>query len=286
MSAEHRLGRACSACKRREAIYRRKSSGEQLCKLCLFHSLVKQVRKAIHYYKMVVRSGSTLFIIRPDAVGESVVGFNIFRRATRDFQLSYNILCIDGLVDCSMARNLIGIPYDNFIVAEATFKTTRTSELLKYIESVSVKAARKINAQFVVTPLFRDEMAILSLLGILTTSRSIFSEGLPVKLVDSIKIVRPFFYVISSDVAVLAALDDMIVEPKVVLECDSFMKKAKNIFLNSVELMYSSIKSVELFQSYVFGSSSRCKYCGAFSLSDVCDVCKNIAKFVDAFEIW
>lgn len=271
----------CSACRKREAIYKRISSGEILCKLCLFRSLVKQVRKAVHYYKMVNRLSSVLFIIRPDAVSESIVGFNIYRRATRDFELKYNVLCIDRLVDCEAVKKSVDEKSVNLIVIESNFKTQKFIELVKYVDAIAVKISKKLGINFVVTPLFRDELTMLSLLGILTVSRTIFSEGLPIKIVDNVKITRPFFYVISPDVAMLRYLEGVDIDPLILIECDGFTQKAKKMLFSSIELAYSSIKTVELLQSYVFGVSTRCRYCGAFNLNTVCDVCEKLSQYID-----
>jgi hypothetical protein len=273
--------RLCTACRKRDAVYRRISSGEVLCKLCLFRSLVKQVRKAIHYYKMVSRSSSVLYVIRPEAVAESVIGFIIYKKATKDFNLVYNVLCIDKLTNCDEVKHYIGQNNVGFITIESSFKPQKFVELVKYLDAVAVKISKKLKINSVAVPLFRDELSLLSLLGILTISRTIFSEGLPIKNVDSIKITRPFFYVISIDIAMLKVLEGVDIDPQFLMECDSFMQKAKKILFNSVELMYSNVKTVELMQSYIFGISTRCKYCGAFSLNEVCEICSRLSQYID-----
>lgn len=275
----------CSACRRRSAVYKRRSSGELLCKLCLIRSLIRQVRKVVHYYKMANKLSAVLFIIRPEAVAESIVGFYIYRGATKDLQLTYNVLCFNGLTDCNTVKNYINHNINGFIEVELNFKTSNLVEIIKFVEAIAVKVAKKLNIQFIVTPLFRDELTLLSILGILTTSRTVFSEGLPIKTLDEIKITRPFFYVLSPDVSIIKMLDNIVIDSQTMIECDRFMRKAKKLLFNSIELLYSSIKSVELFQSYVFGVSTRCRYCGAFSLESVCDVCKKFHVFIDAFSL-
>jgi len=275
----------CSACRKRNAVYKRRSSGELLCKLCLTRSLIRQVRKVVHYYKMANKLSTVLFIVRPEAVAESIVGFHIYRGATKDLQLTYNVLCLNSLTDCSIVKNYINQNVSRFIEVELNFKTSNLVEVIKFVEAVAVKVAKKLNIQFIATPLFRDELTLLSILGILITSRTVFSEGLPIKTVDEIKITRPFFYVLSPDVSIIKTLDNIVIDSQTMIECDKFMQKAKKLLFNSIELLYSSIKSVELFQSYVFGVSTRCRYCGAFSLEPVCDICKKFQAFIDAFSL-
>ncbi|MEM1645386.1 MAG: hypothetical protein QXL96_05890 [Ignisphaera sp.] len=275
----------CSVCRKRDAVYRRRSSGELLCRLCLFRSIVRQVRKAVRYYKMVNKLSTVLFVIRPEAVEESIVSFYIYKGATKDLQLTYNVICFNSITNCSIVKHYIGRNVDNFIEVGLNFKTSNLVELIKFVEAVAVKIANKHNIKFIVTPLFRDELTLLSVLGILTTSRTIFSEGLPIKVVDEIKITRPFFYVISPDVSIIKTLDNIVIDSPIIIECDRFMQKAKKLLFNSIELLYSSIKSVELLQSYAFGTSTRCRYCGAFSLEPICDVCKKFQISIDASDL-
>lgn len=242
---------------------------------------MKQVRKAIHYYKMVNKSSSILYIIRPEAVAESIIGFNIYRKATKNFNLMYSILCFNKLTNCEAVKRYIDENIAHFIIIELNFKTKNLVEIIKFVEAVAVKISRKHNIQFVATPIFRDELTLLSLLGVLTISRTIFSEGLPLKVVDEVKLTRPFFYVISSDIALLKFLDNVDIDSSISIECDKSMQKAKKILFNSIELTYSSIKTVELLQSYILGSSTRCKYCGAFSLNTVCDLCEKLRPYID-----
>lgn len=225
-----------------------------------------------------------LYLIRPDAVAESIIGLNIYRVATKGFELSYNVICVDGLTNCDDIRHITGGNIRQFVTIATVFKPTNIVELIKFLESLAIKIAKKIDAKFVVTPLFRDELTILSLAGILMVSRTIFSEGLPIKVLGDIKVSRPFFYVISADISILGFLERLEIESKLELECDEFIRKAKRLFYTSTELMYSSIKTVELLQTYAFGSTAKCKYCGAYSLDNVCEICKKIHQYVDVLE--
>ena len=98
----------CSSCRRRVAVYKRVTSGERLCRLCLFRSVVKQVRKAVHYYKMVRRGSAILYVIRPEAVGESLAGLHTYKVATKDFNLRYYVLCLSDVTDCDLVKNAVG----------------------------------------------------------------------------------------------------------------------------------------------------------------------------------
>lgn len=283
MTTEDRYHRyLCSSCKKRIAVYKRKTSGEYLCRLCLFRSLVKQVRRAIHYYRMIHRSSSVLYIIRPEAVAEAVAGIQIYRGATKNFNLNYYVMCVNGITDCNGVEGFISSDVHKIVVVEAKYKPENAIDLIKFLESLAVRLAKKLGIRFVVTPLFRDELSILSIIGVLTTSRTAFSEGLPIKISNDVIITRPFFYVISADISMIKVLEGIDILPRFELKCDEFMQKAKKLLHSSPELMYSSIKSIELLQTYVFGSPNRCRYCGAFSSNEVCDICKKFHHYIDA----
>ena len=108
---------------------------------------------------------------------------------------------------------------------------------------------------------------------------------MPVKYVEDIKIVRPFFNVISLDVLYLAytsyanaRLYEYLNQIKFV--DNAYVKKAFKILMESPELMYSTSKSVELLQSFVISKPTRCRICGSFSDSDVCEYCRRFYEII------
>lgn len=271
----------CSSCKKRYAIYKRKSSGEFLCKLCLFRSLVKQTRKAVNNYHMISRKQSMLYIIRPDAVGESVEGLVIYRSAVKDLEAKIYALCINNLTLCEDVEQMLLGKIETCLKTNANYIPSNKIEMIKLVEALAVSIAKKHGIELIVSPLFRDESTIFSLIGMLTVSTSILSEGLPIKTVSGIKIIRPFFYVMSIDVSILRITDKIDLEPQISIACDDIVNKAKATLYSSIELMYSSIKSIEIIQSKVFNSLNKCRYCGAYSSNEVCEICRKFYHCID-----
>jgi len=274
----------CTSCNKRHATYHRITSGEKLCKLCLFNSVVKQTRKISHYYKMFRKNQKIVFAIRGDNIPLSIESFLILHQAVKDFELEYKILCPDNIVDCKIVDNEIKEhvkgKYEVYTVKYSLDVISKSFiHMVKYIDAVSVKIAKESEAESVVSTLFRDEMTMLSIMGFLLLSKTVFGEGMPVKYVESVKIVRPFYNVFSHDVIYLAySLNDMVKLckelNKIRINVDEYFLKAYKIFLKSPELMYSSSKSVELLQSFVIAKTSRCSVCGSFSDKQVCEYCE------------
>jgi len=285
----------CSSCRKRLAVYKRIVSGEKLCRYCLYNSVVKQVRKAVHYYKMVRKNGSAIYILRPERILSSIEGLYILISALKDFNVALHVLCIYDFIDCETLSKLFpSVTFINIRVGDKEFKSIQLIELIKFYEVVAIKIAREKFIESILVPLFRDELSILLLYGLLMISKSIFSEGMPIRIVDdNISLSRPFYYVTSIDIIYLSLTDKKIplkTEEKEdtlysFIKEREFWRKAKDILIRSPELMYSSSKTVELLQSYVIGSkATRCKYCGSYSDSDLCEICSRILGYIDAVE--
>lgn len=274
----------CSACGKRYAVFKRRTSGEKLCRLCLHSSVVKQIRKALHYYKMIRKNCSVLFLPIVNKPLLSIAALSMYESAVKDFDVSISILCFNRYIDCRVISSVIDGRH-RVIEIEDKFITRDFIEWLKYGEYMAIKIARESGVEFIVVPLCRDELSILSLFGLLTASRTIFSEGLPVREIDGITIARPFYYVVSNDVLYLALTDRRIAELSLSKyefdEEGEFSRYARYILHTSPELMYSSIKSIEMLQSYVFGNARKCRYCGSYDVSDVCYYCTRIRSRVE-----
>ncbi|MCS7111431.1 MAG: hypothetical protein N3D82_03890 [Ignisphaera sp.] len=270
----------CSSCRKRYAVFKRRTSGEKLCRLCLYSSVVRQVRKALHYYKMIRKNCSIMFLLMANSPLLSIAALSIYESAIRDFNAGITVLCFSKYINCKMIRDIMKADRYGVIEVDDEFTTRDFIEWLKYGEYIAIKIARESNIEFIAVPLYRDELSTLSLFGLLTTSRTVFSEGLPIREIDNVKITRPFYYVVSDDVLYLALTDKHVIELDIG-KCEfdekaEFFKHAGIILRTSPELMYSSSKSVEILQSYVFGEVKKCRYCGSYDISDVCHYC---AKF-------
>jgi len=287
----------CKLCRRRRPVYKRITSGEVLCRQCLYNSIVKQIRKAMNYYAIAHRGEHALFVVRPDRPLESAFAFQLLNSAIRGLGVEISMICYSSFIDCQEFTRLledlgvkvkvieIQIPRDT-IHANLCFV-----ELLKLVEAVAHRIACKHDFDAILTPLYRDELTLLSMLGLLKVSKSVFSESLPVKLGDNVRIARPFFYVISMDVLYLTYTSHITAHyintlhpfiPRLDDIESALMKHSKDILWTSTELMYSSVKSVEMLQSYILGSTRRCKYCLAHSDTEVCNYCSHLRNLIES----
>ena len=294
MGSEMCIRDRCKVCRRREAVYKRLTSGELLCRPCLYSGVVKQVRRAMSYYAIVHRGERALFIVRPDRPLESIISLQLFLSAARDLELEISILCYSQLLDCTTLSQVLTELNLKPAMLHVTSKFDSIQlgflELLKFSEAIAHNIARKHRFNAVLTPLYRDELALLGILGLLKISRSIFSEALPVKLGNGVRIARPFLYVASMDVLYLAYTSPTLIKyleklrpyiPALDPVEETVLRHAKGILWFSTELMYSSSKSVELLQSYILGSAKRCRFCLAHSDTEVCEYCSRLLRIIE-----
>ncbi len=246
------------------------------------------------YYTIVHRGERVLFIIRPDRPPESVISLQLFLSASRDLELDTTILCYSQLLDCAALSRVLAELKLELTMLRVTSKFDAIQlgfvDLLKLSEAIACNIARKHRFNTVLTPLYRDELALLSILGLLKISKSAFSEALPVKLGNGVRIARPFLYVASMDVLYLTYTSPILTKyleklrpytPILDPVEEPVLKHAKGILWFSTELMYSSSKSIELLQSYILGSAKRCKYCLAHSDTEVCEYCSRLLKIIE-----
>ncbi len=281
----------CTSCKKRLATYKRVSSGEKLCRYCLYNSIVKQVRKAIHRYRMVKKNGTAIYVLRPEHILNSIEGLYVLISAFKDFNMNLHVLCIDNFINCKDLSKLFQLAtFMDIEIGDSGFESIQLIELIKFYEVIAIKIAREKSIESILVPLFRDELSILLLYGLLMMSKSIFSECMPIRIVDdNITISRPFYYIPSLDITYLSLTDKKISLEYVKKDISysftkehEFWEKARSILMKSPELMYSSSKAVEFLQSYIIGSKvTRCKYCGSYSDDDVCEICSRILHYVD-----
>jgi len=286
----------CKICRRRRPVYKRITSGELLCRHCLYSSVVKQIRKAVNYYTIVHRGERALFIARPDRPLESAFALQLLSRAVHDLDVEISVICYSSFIDCQKFTWLLedlGIKakvFEVWIPRDTAYTNLCFVELIKLAEAIAHYLAYKYNFNTVLTPLCRDELTLLSLLGLLKVSKSVFSESLPVKLGDGIRIARPFFYVISMDILYLTYTSHSVARyinaiqpfiPRLDNVESALARHSKDILWTSTELMYSSAKSVEMLQSYIVGSAKRCRYCLAHSDAEVCDYCSHLQNLIE-----
>ncbi|MEM0026584.1 MAG: hypothetical protein QXT53_01435 [Ignisphaera sp.] len=248
------------------------------------------MRKTSYYYKMFRKNERVIFAIRGDDIALSLESFFVLSNAMKDFDLEYKILCPDNLIDCKIIGEEVKKHVkNNFEIYEVKYPVDIISKsiiyMTKYIDAYATKIALEDHVEYVTSLLFRDEISMMLILGLLLISKTVFGEGMPIKYVENIKIVRPFYNVFSQDILYLAYSSQEILRindsvNRIEINVDGYIKKAYNILTKSPELMYSSSKSIEMLQSFIISKPSRCYLCGSFSDEVVCEYCKAFAKII------
>jgi len=279
----------CNRCKRRYAVYRRPSSGEKLCIPCLFWSLVGQVRKALHYYSMIHSKDKVLFALRWDKPAESIEALRIFRKAASSFEPRISILCVDRLLNCDAVLKVIeridptlGTSLMRIRITNPSHVPRSFTESVKLLEYTAARVASKEKFNSVVIPVFRDEMFLFSFAGFVHVDKTLIGDSLPVKVGEEYRIVKPFFYVLGVDVAVLTYNDSFLRDSGrefgggcIFSEAElGLIRRLQVLTASSLEVVYSSAKTVEILQSFIVGSRNRCSVCLSFSDEELCRFCK------------
>jgi len=275
----------CTSCRKREAFYHRLASGEKLCRTCLFRSLVRQVRRALGLYSMLRPKERVFFVVRPDKPLESVAMAEVFRGATRSHGTEVVAAIPPLFKGFHVVEEELRRRGFRTVVTELGAEPRSFVELVKFSEALVL---RKAGGATVANPLLRDELLLLALIGASRGDREAFSESMPVKRGGGSAIVRPFYYVISPDVAALTFSDprlldlDRYVKPLAPMLGDEATSKRMlyEISWGSTELLYSSSKTVELLQSLALGVGYRCRYCLGFTLDErgVCSYCRRLER--------
>ncbi len=290
----------CQHCKKRDAVYRRLASGEVLCVQCLANAVVKQIRKAMSVYPIVKRDENVLYVIRSDKPLESITALKLFLKAVSGLNVSIDVLCIDvnsnGL--CNTVEEILkrqSLEVRKIISITVKHKNIVNSwlKLVKLHSVLPLQIARKEHITAIVQPYFRDELTFLNIIGLIMLKYEVFSEGMPVKksYYEDIRISRPFYYVVSHDIAVLTYHNKILQEYMIkndigfipIDERESYaLELSKRIFFESPELMYASTKSVELLQSYIVKNSTQCSYCLSLASESVCSICKSLIDVLES----
>ncbi len=235
------------------------------------------MRKYLTLYNVVKRGHSVLYVARPDRVPESVVSLSILKRFVKALNLKLYLLVPRNVE--SVFKEFEGVA-ESIIKYELLLKPLTWLELVKCLDMLSVEMCRKLGCQVALTPLFRDEMTLFAVLGLLEAAPHIFSEALPVKRGNGISLARPFYYVFSSDIVALAYLNGAYLDYESPVRLSEqecvVVKHVYGILWRSRELMYSSRKSVELLQNVVLANKATCRYCLAKTSMDPCPICGSL----------
>jgi len=229
--------------------------------------------------------------LRWDKPAESIEALRIFRKAASSFEPKMSILCVDRLLNCdavlkvlerieptlgaSLMRVHVTSPSSSYVPRSFT-------ESVKLLEYIAARVASKEKFDSVVIPIFRDEMFLFSFAGFVHVDKTLIGDSLPVKVGDEYRIVKPFFYVLGIDVAVLAYNDPLLRDSGrefgggcTFSEMElGLIRRLQALTASSLEVVYSSAKTVEVLQSFVEGSRNRCLICLSFSDEELCRFCK------------
>ncbi len=273
----------CTNCRRREAKYLRAASGETLCGKCLANGVYKQLRKFFTLYNVLKRGSSTIYIIRIDRIPESLAILRVLNRLLGNLSTRRIMLVPKGLRAVNLGQ-LVPLDVAEIAYYEVPSELSSMAELIKALDTVAKNACMMFNASVALVPLFRDELTLLMIQGLLDSAPHIFSDALPVKRGSGVCIARPTYYVFSADavaIAYLSRLYELI--PPETAKLPSLnarervvVKHMYPILWRSRELMYSSRKSLELLQSFILAKTNRCSICLARSSEDPCPLCREL----------
>jgi len=230
-----------------------------------------------------------LFALRWDKPAESIEALRIFRKAASSFEPKIGILCVDRLLNCDAVLKIVerieptlGVSLMRVYITSPSYVPRGFTEAVKLLEYIAARVASKEKFDSIVIPIFRDEMFLFSFAGFVHVDKTLIGDSLPVKVGEEYRIVRPFFYVLGVDVAVLAYNDSLLrgsgrglgggcVFSEAELE---LIRRLQALTASSLEVIYSSAKTVEILQSVIVGNRSRCSVCLSFSDEELCRFCK------------
>ena len=279
----------CKNCQRMPAFFLRPYSGEYLCKHCLRRGVLKQIRKTLSYYPIVKRGEEVLYLIRLDRPAESIVFMDIFKYFIKRLNLKVHIFIPEELKS-AIDTVLINMYGDNVFatvnyVPVMEFKPTCFAELVKVHEVLALALSRELGCTTVLSPIFREELVFLALLGLTYASRSIFGDAFPVKQLGSSRVSRPTYLVSLFDIVALTYSNRRILQLFDEANTSTFFNPVELSLLKTLyevtrfskELIYASRKSIELIQSMFIPHQSRCKLCLSFTdQGDVCEICNRL----------
>jgi len=238
---------------------------------------------------MIRSKDKVLFALRWDKPAESIEALRIFRKAVSSFEPRISILCVDRLLNCGTVSKVIeridpalGASLIRVYITNPSYVPRSFTETVKLLEYIAARVASKEKFDSVVIPVFRDEMFMFSFAGFVHLDKTLIGDSLPVKVGEEYRIVKPFFYVLGIDVAVLAYNDPLLRDSQrglgggcVFSEAElGLIRRLQALIASSLEVVYSSAKTVEILQSFIVGSRNKCSVCLSFSDEELCRFCK------------
>ncbi|MDP8003637.1 MAG: hypothetical protein ACP5I6_02655 [Caldisphaera sp.] len=268
----------CSVCKKREAVYYRRYSGEALCAKCLNNSVEKDVKKEISKIKILNINSKIVIPITFFAPSSSIVLANMLSRIEKRFKSKivilvpnvYNRSDIIGLLDKNDRSDIIGIKINNFNYD--ALKNISLQECIRFERAWSIKASKEIGYENIALPITRTDISLILVDSLLNGQRDFISETYDTLEFNGLNIFYPFASIEGETLSAYEIIAKIIVKPL----CYPYIK-SKSVFYsiggNRPELDFGSEKIIQKFRSI---NANRCKICGGFSSKDVCKVCKKL----------
>ena len=262
---------ACSVCGKREAVYRRDYSGQNLCPICLGRTIERSIRKSIAEAR-VLSPGDTILL----PITLSVPYYS-----------QVLALLLPGLEKRHGSKVVVAVPTALGVgtgavasrgdVVEVDVPSPRAYEnpldCIRYDRSWSLYYARKLGADAVAFPLTRTHLTLIDLEAVL--------QGRPEAISDSLLVVDsrpPVFNPLAGVEAETVAAYGIVrgVEP---LDTPCRPVWASKYVYRSVargrpELAFSMGKVSPRLAGLASRSMTRCRVCGGASPGPVCPSCK------------
>jgi len=253
----------CSSCKRRPAFYYRKQSGEALCKVCLERSVVKQVKKAIGAFSLLIPKSKILIPLIPDKPYESVLTSIIISPMERKY-LSHTYISSLFPLSQELVNQIAELTKSIILPVNSHLMNEGQMNYLNFVENQLQKLfhlASDHEINYVVLPYTRNDFMILFILSLIYRRSDFIKEYLSPKISkNSINLIYPLYYVLRSDIYALIikyknVLSRVPIPKKIFNDVETVKlveKLVMKLNIENPELLYSYDKILNLFAKQLF----------------------------------
>ncbi len=252
----------CTVCKRREAIYYRRYSGDYLCAPCLERAVEKGVRRSLGEAGLLKPKSRILIPIPYSSPLWALALLHILPRVARKHGSELVVAVPESFEELAVP----GI-YEVATVNINPPSTRDPSECWRYDRRWSLEVASRIGADVILLPLTRTDLNLLMIDSILHGDEQRLSESLPVIPWTNPPIVSAFSR-LEGEIVAAYVVHKGLHAPK---GCIPDLSYAKEIFYSIArgrpELEYSSYKSINLLIGGV-KTKPKCQLCGGYTDSE------------------
>ena len=199
----------CTSCKRRQAFYYRRQSGELLCKICLERSVIKQIKRAIGRFNLLQPRSTIIIPLIPDMPYESLITAVLISIIERKYLSKVMVLPLFKLPRQTLeVLKLRAKPtdiidgYDDLM--ESWIRGCSFSDYLDALTRNIIQITEELNPNAIVLPTTRNDILRIFLYFLTRGDRvgaSTYTKPL-IKL-NNVNFIQPLYYVIRTDIRAL-----------------------------------------------------------------------------------